>query len=223
MDDGRRATGPGLRPPIRSDGATDWGTPATVVLLGSVAAVVALHRLRPDLGPLGHRVSEYAVGPWGWVMTAAFFGLAVGVWMVRRGLAPSPSTPDDHVVLRTLLAVAAAGLVASALFETDPAAMGAPAELVHSVASSAAIVALVLAAVWTSTIGRRTFAWPGTRWAADAAAGLAAVGLVLGPVTHDGLWTGAVQRGSYLAIVAWLVMLARAAAPRPRPDASADR
>ena len=39
----------------------------SVVLLSlGLACVVALHVLRPDLGPAGHRISEYAIGPYGY-------------------------------------------------------------------------------------------------------------------------------------------------------------
>ena len=37
-----------------------------------VGAVVALHVLRPELAPVSHRLSEYAIGRYGGLMTAAF-------------------------------------------------------------------------------------------------------------------------------------------------------
>ncbi len=44
-----------------------------------VAAVLALHWLRPDLNPQVHTVSEYSIGSYGWLMRAAFVALGLGV------------------------------------------------------------------------------------------------------------------------------------------------
>lgn len=51
------------------------GTAAAV----AIAAIITYHVLlfalifiRPDLDPYWHTISEWAIGPWGWVMTAAF-------------------------------------------------------------------------------------------------------------------------------------------------------
>jgi hypothetical protein len=45
----------------------------------SIAAIVMYHILmsalifvRPDIDPSWHTISEYAIGPWGWVMSLAF-------------------------------------------------------------------------------------------------------------------------------------------------------
>lgn len=188
---------------------------ATSAVVASTAAVTALHGLRPDLDPVSHRLSEYAVGPWGWVMTAAFVGFASGVWALRRSLAAAPTRHGGLRLLRTPLGVAVAGLILSAFFETDATTPGALRETVHSAASSAAFGALVLAALGTSTIGRAAVTSRNLRLALDASAVVVVVGAAVSPAAHDGPWTGAVQRLSYLAIVAWLVLLTRAIRYRP--------
>src|SRR6266496_5548627 len=45
-----------------------------------VVAVVVLHFLRPVYNPINHAVSNYAVGPYGYLMTAAFYVLALSVF-----------------------------------------------------------------------------------------------------------------------------------------------
>lgn len=50
---------------------------AAAATLIAAAAVLALHVLRPDLEPASHRLSEYAIGPWGWLTTSVFAALAV--------------------------------------------------------------------------------------------------------------------------------------------------
>lgn len=182
-------------------------------VLTSVAAVAALHVLRPELDPAGHRLSEYAVGPWGWVMTGAFVAFAVGLWSLRHGVPThGPLRPA-----RALLAVAAAGMTVSAVFETDAMRPDALREVVHSTASSGAFLALVAAALWTATVARSACAWSTPPALPDALTALALLGAIAGPIAHDGPWTGAVQRASYLVLIVWLVVLSRGVAA-PRSD-----
>jgi len=44
-----------------------------------LAAIVSLHVMRPDFNPITHRLSEYAIGPYGYLMTAAFLFACLGL------------------------------------------------------------------------------------------------------------------------------------------------
>ena len=189
------------RPGVGSNAAA--AAAATVIAL---AAVSALHALRRELEPASHRLSEYATGPWGWLMTLAFAAVATGVWLLRRALPAS----DALRPVRTLLTVAASGFVLSAVVPTDPAQPDAVGETVHSVASTGALVALTTAALWTVTVGARALGWHGARGPAGASTAVAALGLLISPLVHDSPWTGAVQRLCYLALTVWLLLACRA-------------
>jgi hypothetical protein len=178
---------------------------ATAVLVG-VAAVLALHVVRRDLAPASRRLSEYAIGPWDWVMTSAFLAVAAGAWLLRRSLWPARWLSP----VRVLLAVAAVGLVVSALVPTDPTRPGAVREAVHSTASGGALLSLVIAATWTVTRGAPSIGWRRGRGAARVAATGAVLGVVLSPVAHDGPWTGVVQRLSYACLLVWMLLVCRA-------------
>src|SRR4029450_7620117 len=55
---------------------------ARSALFGAVYAIIAAvlaHILRPDLNPLTRYLSEYAIGPYGWLMASAFIGLSVRI------------------------------------------------------------------------------------------------------------------------------------------------
>jgi len=57
---------------------------ASIAIVGIsyfLTAVIALHFLRPDYDPVSRFVSEYAVGQYGFLMTSAFFGLSLGLWL----------------------------------------------------------------------------------------------------------------------------------------------
>jgi hypothetical protein len=184
-----------------------WAATAVVAFASSAAAVVCLHLLRPDLSPADHRLSEYAVGPWGWLMTTAFVTFAGGLLALRRAL-PARGRLGP---VRLLLGVAALGMAASAAFETDVSRPDALRETIHSTASTSAFLSLVAAAVWTATIGRGAAAWRTSAAVPDLVTGLAALGAVISPIAHDGPWTGAVQRASYVVLMIWLVLASRAA------------
>jgi hypothetical protein len=170
-------------------------------------ALVALHVLRSDLEPASHRLSEYALGSWGWLMSSAFVSAAAGVWLLRRALPAG----DRLRPTRTLLAVAAVGFAVSALIPTDPLRPDAVREAVHSAASGGALIASTAAALWTVTFGGAAIDWRCALVPARAAAAAATVGALLSPLAHDRPWTGAAQRFSVGALFGWLLLACLAA------------
>ena len=58
---------------------------AIVLLACGLACIVALHLLRRDLAPTGHRISEYAIGPHGALMAVAFVSIGLGLAGARAG------------------------------------------------------------------------------------------------------------------------------------------
>jgi hypothetical protein len=102
---------------------------ALALVIGFVGLVAVLHGVRADLVPHAHVLSEYALGPAGWLMTLAFFALAasfaallVALWTSLRGW---------HGVLgRAALVIAAVGAAMGGLFPMDP--IGTPPEQVSA-------------------------------------------------------------------------------------------
>ena len=110
--------------------------------MAAPTCVVALHVLSPDLEPRSRRLSEYANGPYGYLMTLAFLTLGAGLLALavalhdrrRRVWLPWPVPPG--------LAIAGIGMVVSGLFPTDPGSANSMRETIHSQASGLASVAL---------------------------------------------------------------------------------
>jgi Protein of unknown function (DUF998) len=165
-----------------------------------VVAVVALHVLRPDLAPISHRLSEYAIGTYGGVMTAAF--VCVGASLLT--LAAAIVAADRRLCSRvTAVAVglAGVGMVVSGVYRTDVSRSGATADALHSAASGLATLALISAAVfWTAVASRRA-----------APVVLATMGLALGavsPALHRSRWSGLSQRLLWVTLLAWVIVAA---------------
>jgi hypothetical protein len=173
----------------------------TAGLLACGALVVVLHIVRPDLSPLSERLSEYAIGPHGWMMTTAF--VALGCALATLGLALLSQRPRGITWIIPATTVAAGvGMFVSGVFETgDPPSSDA----IHSLASISATVAVVAIALVHSLPAAR-------RWSdvpiggvgfvlALSAAALAAIA----PVLHDTRWTGLGQRLLWIVLIAWLL------------------
>jgi hypothetical protein len=181
--------------------ATAGGVRAAAVV--AVGAAVALHVVRSGTDPRSHRLSEYATGAWGWLMVVAFGAAAVAAWLLRGAV---PEARGARAI-RWLLAVAAVALVTSAAVPTATATVPLR-EAVHSLASTAATIALTAAAVWWVTLGRSVMAMRAGRVPAMVAASVAVAGVLVSPATHDGPWTGLVQRLTWLALAGWLALAA---------------
>jgi hypothetical protein len=181
-----------------------------VVLVVSSGGLVAALHLISDLDPASHRLSEYATGPGGWLMVAAFLALGAGV--ATLGWAIS-TTGDDWRTKAVAIALSAAGAatVVAGLFRTDPGAAGA-AEAIHARASGAATLAVVGAALlWSfgggSERGRRL----------GLAAIAAAIFAVLSALLHETAMTGLSQRVLWFTLLVWLVAAALALETPGRP------
>src|SRR5262245_36864753 len=85
-----------------------------------VVIIIALHFLRPDLNPIQRPTSEYAVGPYGWLMTSAFLSMSVASWALVIGLAHRLSQAAQSRIGLGLLGVWAVGVLIAMLFPIDP-------------------------------------------------------------------------------------------------------
>lgn len=127
---------------------------ATLAIVGMgyfVVAVIALHFLRPDHNPIQRIVSQYAVGPYGFVMTSAFFALSLGSLALVIGLFRGLSEAGRSLVGLVLLGIWGLGIFIAGIFPTD---LNGSAQTtfgnIHVIASVLAFVSLVLAALLIS-------------------------------------------------------------------------
>ena len=135
-------------------------TPALAarVAMGSAAAVAGLiavlHLVKPELDPSWRFLSEYSLGPNGWLMKLSLFAWAVGCVALFVALGRDTETWRARIG-RWLLLVVGVALVAAGLFDQDPAT-ARPAEFtqhgqLHALASMIGIpgtpvVAMLLSA-----------------------------------------------------------------------------
>lgn len=83
-----------------------------------IAAVVALHLARTDLDPTWHVLSEYSIGPYGWLMRASFLCLAIASVGTFAALAPMRLSGMPKIG-RWLLISGSLGALMGGIFDID--------------------------------------------------------------------------------------------------------
>jgi Protein of unknown function (DUF998) len=188
-----------------------------------IALIVALHLVRPDLDPSGHMLSEYALGPFGWVMTGAFYALAASYLALLILLRPQ-LRGITGIIGMVCLFIAAVGAAMGGLFPMDPLSMppdrASTSATLHGVAALLGIPGTLLAATFINWTLSRQFAWQRSRrllaWTAFAAwltliaFAVSMVLLVNGVVSLDLRvgWQNRVLMGSHIA---WVILIAHRA------------
>ena len=167
---------------------------ATVAcLLLAIIFVVSLHTVS-ELDPIVRRLSEYATGPSGVLMTAAFF--LVGVGLISSG---GIFIRSGGVLPGVALVFAGIGMILAGIYPTDPDSATA-AEEIHSTASAVATALVVFASLRVSFTGQRKSAT--MRLVAGAALLLALASVVL----HDTSVSGLSQRLLWMTLLWWVVL-----------------
>lgn len=197
--------------PERPRGRTRPGLGSTALLgLGYFGAAVAcLHVLRHDYRPSRHMISDYAVGPFGWLMTTAFLALAVCCFSLMLGLRAFGPRAIPARLGVVLLGVASAGLVVTAIFPTDlPGTRGTTSGSIHTATFLLNVGSLLLATILLSASYRRDARWRPTWPAAVGLAAFVVVAFVLQFLSlRPGAPYGLANRLFVVALLSWLTLV----------------
>src|SRR5215470_17529554 len=119
--------------PVPIDRLTTRLAEAALVCFAVFALGIALmHFLRPDYEVSSHMVGDYAVGPWGGVMTTAFAGASLGCLMLALGIARSRPGSLAGWLAAALFAIASVGFAVTAAYPTElPGAPSTTAGDIH--------------------------------------------------------------------------------------------
>jgi len=113
-----------------------------------------LHFLRPEYNPINHAVSNYAVGPYGYLMTAAFYALALSVFALALSLYRSIVLTNLARAALLFLCLASSGMVVMGIFPGDAHALHPPATItgvVHWIAAGVSFLSIMVAAFLLSS------------------------------------------------------------------------
>jgi hypothetical protein len=187
---------------------------AMVVLAGVLyfaTVIVALHFLRPDFNPISRPTSEYAVGPYGFLMTPAFFSMSLATFALVMGLVQGVSPSARSRVGLTLLGLWGVGVLIAMIFPIN--LDGAPQTLagtIHGINGPLAFLSATIGLLLVSRRFKQDDRWrPFHRTSLILSLVLLAgfVGTFLSFITESG-FLGLTQRITLAAIVTWMLLTA---------------
>lgn len=194
------------------DNADKQSTKATtdISLAGAwlaIAAIAAYHLLltalifiRPDLDPYWHTISEYAIGPYGWIMWIAFSTAAVSYGSLAVAIRSQLSGVFGKLGLGILI-ICTVGLFGVGLFATDPLdtrpeSMTTPG-ILHLVSGASQLVLLPFAALLINlNLTRRNQEWKTARLPLRLTAALPLIGLI-GFIVHFTVYLAPLGENAY--------------------------
>lgn len=197
-----------------------WAATVALVAIAYFAAIiVALHVLRPDRNPIQRPTSEYAVGPYGWLMTSAFFSMSAASFALVLGLSHGVSAPARSRLGLGLLGLWGVGVLIAMTFPIDPdGATPTLAGTIHRITGPLAFLSLTAGILLVSRHFKHDDAWrPLHRPALILSLLMLAMFVAMPLSLATGLGVaGLVQRIMLAAAVSWFLLAAarlRAVAP----------
>ncbi len=158
---------------------------ATWLAMGAILTyqilLLVLLFLRPDLDPSWHSISEWAIGPHGWIMSVAFLISSLGYLSLFAMLKTQLWTTAGRIGVAILL-ICAIGAAGAGIFTTDPmpfrAALSTRGTL-HIFCGSAQLILFPFAALLVSlSLARGNDVWARARKTLFRAAWLPLFGFV---------------------------------------------
>jgi hypothetical protein len=131
---------------------------AMIAIVTFQLLLVALIFLRPDLDPAWHSISEWAIGPHGWIMSCAFLISSLSYLALFVMLKSQLRTPIGRVGLAILL-LCAIGAAGAGICTTDPMPFRPPLSIrgtLHIICGTAQLVLFPWAALLVSLSLART-------------------------------------------------------------------
>jgi hypothetical protein len=175
-----------------------------------IMAVVMLHPLRPDLNPITRAVSNYAAGSFGFLMTSAFFMLALSEFALAWGFARCLAPGRRAMAGIALVNLAGIGLLVTGLFQSDvnvPRPPASASAVVHWSGAGVSFLSLMIAIFLLSGCFKRDARWQSIYrlsfvWLAVIVLALAAYGALS---IFD--WTGIGERIYIAVCIFWLLLV----------------
>ena len=148
----------------------------------SLILIAILHGMKNDLYPAAHMVSEYAIGPYGWIMQLAFFAWALSCIYLGSVIRPHLNTRGGKIG-QVLLIIAGFALIMGGVFIIDSPYVAIPEPTLHgSLHGLSAMVGLpaqAIAGILISNSLKRNPAWVLARKPVILFAHLAWISLIL--------------------------------------------
>jgi len=196
---------------------------AIVATVSYQILLIVLIFVRPDLAPSWHTISEWAIGPYGWTMSAAFLISALSYAALFVMLKSQLHGTMGRLGLGILL-ICVIGATGVGIFRTDPMPLHFPLSArgtLHAIFGTSQLALLPFAALLINlSLARNNEAWRSARRVLLWTSGLPLLGFLsfavysaifvfpLGPAAYGpGVNIGWPPRFAFITYMLWVVIL----------------
>jgi hypothetical membrane protein len=169
----------------------------------------ALHFLRPDVNPVLEPMSNYAVGPYGFLFIAADIGLGLAALALTFGLYLSIAPPGRSYVGLFLLGLYGVSVLLAGIFPIDVGGEATMAGTIHNIVGNIAFFGFPIGVILLSLGMGKDERWRSFRRPALALSMVVVLTVILAIVGSNlGIGSGVTQRIANVAGLVWMLAVA---------------
>mgnify|MGYP003286658110 CR=1 FL=1 len=181
---------------------------AFVGIVDFLLNVAVLHFLRPDVNPVLEPMSNYAVGPYGFLFTAADIGLGLAALALTFGLYLSIAPPGRSYVGLFLLGLYGVSVLLAGIFPIDVGGEAATFGIIHNIVGNISFFGFPIAVILLSLGMGKDERWRSFRPPALVVAFAVVLTVILTIVgSNIGLF-GVTQRIANATQLLWILLVA---------------
>jgi hypothetical protein len=171
--------------------------------------IAALHFVRPDVNPVLEPMSNYAVGPYGFLFTAADIGGGLAALAMALGLYLGLAPPGRSYVGLSLLGLYGVSELLAGIFPIDVGAETTTVGAIHNIVGNIAFFGFPIAAILLSLGMGKDERWRSLRLPALVLAAVVVLTVALTMVGFNiGIGFGVLQRLFNVAAMLWMLVVA---------------
>jgi hypothetical protein len=171
--------------------------------------VAVLHFLRPAVNPVLEPLSNYAVGPYGFLLTAADIGLCLAAFALTFGLYLSIAPPGRSYVGLLLLGLYGVSVLLAGIYPIDVGREATMAGTIHNIVGNIAFFGFPIAVILLSLGMGKDERWRSFRRPALGLSLLIVLTVILTIVgSYLGIGYGVIQRIANVAVLVWMLAVA---------------
>jgi hypothetical membrane protein len=171
--------------------------------------IAALHFLRPDVNPVLEPMSNYAVGPYGFLLTAADIGGGLAALALTFGLYWGIAPPGRSYVGLFLLGLYGVSVLLAGIFPIDVGGEATTVGTIHNIVGNISFFGFPIAVILLSLGMGKDERWRSIRRPALALAGVVVLTVILTMVGFNlGIGFGVTQRIANVAALVWMLVVA---------------
>jgi hypothetical protein len=198
---------------VESQGSSRVTMVLALLTVGGVATflfnLTALHFLRPDVNPVLEPISNYAVGPNGFLFTAADIGSGLAALALMLGLYLGIAPPARSYIGLFFLGLYGVSELLAGIFPIDVGAETTTVGAIHNIVGNIGFFGFPIAVILLSLGMGKDERWRSLRLPALALAGVVVLTVILTMVgVNIGIGYGVIQRLFNVAAMVWMLVVA---------------